>query len=340
MAAAAPAAVAAVAVAAAAPAAAPAAPAPARRVDHIEGAVDAIFDLFKSKGWTKLPAATMLERDEEATKVMTQMFLPDTIKRSQLATQFRRWKALGQPAAMAASSASDEFVRAIVNSRVGARGGIDAILQRAFDTVADSSLVRDRDEFMTSLFDDLRKNDSFCGDCTDRLEELKRIFVEHFARVATKVSSNSVLFEKEVYHTQQIRKLEWERKAYVTSIFGQWCAAMPTSALGAESLAHLQGMMWLTIDQAICMQFRSLFGPSAGLPDLAIPKFPQKSTEIFDSVDSVVYYIAGALCSALMKNSERCRKTDRTRASLFGTFVGAHTKAGESREKRPAHWFG
>lgn len=83
------------------------------------------------------------------------------------------------------------------------------------------------------------------------------------------------------------------------------------------------------------MQFRSLFDPSAGLPDLAIPKFPQKSTEIFDSVDEVVYYIAGALCSALMKNSERCRKTDRARASLFGTFVGTWKRAKAEKSGLP-----
>jgi len=100
--------------------------------------LEALFTLFEDKKWDLLPNDVTLKEDPEAKFVMEGMFPGFVIKRSQVALQFANYKKYGTSAASVASSTSGEQVRALVASRVAARGGVDVIIARMFTRVASS----------------------------------------------------------------------------------------------------------------------------------------------------------------------------------------------------------
>lgn len=134
-------------------------PPPTDRLDRIEGAIDAVFDLFEVKQWLELPSGAALAADPEANHVMTVLFEPIVIKRSQLQRQFNRFKIYGKPAFLAASAIRDAQVEAIVTQRIEWLGGKGALVMRAFETVAKSpSLVLLRPTIMPKAIDKLKKD--------------------------------------------------------------------------------------------------------------------------------------------------------------------------------------
>jgi hypothetical protein len=194
-------------------------------------------------------------------------------------------------------------------------------------------MVQDRQSFMPGIVAALIADNSFRVYCNGRVEEVKNIFVDNYARFATAVRKSSSAFELSIYKTKQARRFEWCKGDYVVNAFAQ-VSATPPADLGAEDLTHLIDLTYLEFDDLICREFRLLFGPSAGLSNLTIPPIGNGSPDIHTGFNEVLYYLAGAMASALITSGQRCYRTDRKRSSLFATFAAKHTLTLESAKKQ------
>ena len=125
-------------------------------------------------------------------------------KRSQIQYQFPIWKKLGTRAASAASSKSDYQIKIIVESRVAQRGGVGALQELAFASVAQSRLlVHLRPSFMPTKIAALRRSTQVITFFTERVHQVMEQIVRSYARRASAVTSSSADFEFHRYASQQ-----------------------------------------------------------------------------------------------------------------------------------------
>jgi hypothetical protein len=298
-----------------------------QRIDQIPGALDAIFNLFEAKKATwakKLPNDTTLQKDPEARRVMHELFSPIVLKRSQLQLQHLRWRVLGKPAAMAASSLSPGQIRSVIESRVAAAGGANGVIERAFAAVCGlPSLVTIRESVMPPVLLALKTDDRSLSFYRERVDEFIALIVSCYARVTTKVNSNSANLELGVYHSQQSQGAAWTGRDFVIAAFSA-AVGVSSSALAAENLDHLKLMTYKAIDDALWVELRRCFGPSAGLGMLEIPPYDH-SEQPHRLVRETLFYIAGAMLSALLRFSKRCARTMPNLSRTFTAFVAKHT---------------
>jgi len=122
---------------------------------------------------------------------MHDMFAPTVIRRSQLQLQHFRWRVLGKPAALAASSLSAAQVRTVIEGRVTAVGGNGEVLNRAFSAVyVLPSLVGRRGTVMPQILQALTTGASSQAYYLRRVEQLKDSIITSYARKAAQVRTH------------------------------------------------------------------------------------------------------------------------------------------------------
>ena len=300
------------------------------RLGAIPGALDAVYALFDKMKWTgNMPREVTLLKDPEARAILEGRLpgaqAPYTpIKRSQIQYQFTIWKKLGTRAASAASSKSDYQIKIIVESRVAQRGGVGALQELAFASVAQSRLlVHLRPSFMPTKIAALRRSTQVITFFTERVHQVMEQIVRSYARRASAVTSSSADFEFHRYASQQQLKKRWLEIPDVACIF----AEIPDGCdLIADNLLHLSIMTFVELDNEITTELRKCFGLSVGVADLDIPLYDDHDgTQLGLAVQSTLYYIAGAMVSALQKLAGRTARTNSSLSQDLTVFCARNT---------------